>query len=101
MSTPKFEGIESDPRPEQTGAEVELMHLSGAISETYRFELGVLKLVQSTQFGYFLVKTLTTKPRVSALHRAVVDDVVARCHLDTTVAVDLLASRRLARFHFQ
>ena len=75
---------------------MKLVDFSGAISETYRFELGVYKRVQPAQFGYFLVEALATKLPVSALHGAVANDVVARCDLATTVAVDLLASRRLA-----
>jgi hypothetical protein len=90
MATPKLEGIESDPRPEQTGAEVELVHLSSAISESYRLELDVLELVQSTQFGYFHVEALATKLAISAFHGAVANNVVARRDLPTSLATDFL-----------
>ncbi len=90
MSTPKLEGIESDPRPQQTGAEVELVHLSGTISETYRLELGVFEFLQPTQFGYFHVEALATKLPISAFHGAVANSVVARRDLPTSVATDFL-----------
>ena len=101
MPVAKLEGIESDPRPEQTGAKVKLVDFSGAIREAYRFELDVFESLQPVDLSHFHVETSATKLPVSAFDRAVVDDVIARCVLATTVAVDLLASRRLGWFHFQ
>ena len=39
LSVAEFEGIESDPRPEQIGAKVEFVDFARAISEPHRFEL--------------------------------------------------------------
>ena len=95
----KLEGIESDTRPEQIGAKVEFVDFSCAISESYRFELGVFESLESHRLGHFRIKTLAAKLPVSVFHRAAVDDFVARCDLATTGATDLLALCELGWIH--
>ena len=89
-SVAKLEGIESDTRPEQIGAKVEFVDFACAIRETYRFELGVFESLQSHCLGHFRVEALEANLPVSVFHRAVVDNLVARCDLATTGATDLL-----------
>jgi hypothetical protein len=89
-SIAKLEGIESDTRPEQIGAKVEFVDFGCAINETYWFELDVFESLQPRCLGHFRVEALEANLPVSVFHRAVVDDLVARCDLATTGAANLL-----------
>jgi hypothetical protein len=51
----------------------------------------VLKWVPTPHcLGHFLIEALVANLPVSVFHRAVVDDLVARCHLATIGATNLL-----------
>src|SRR5208283_203110 len=89
-SVAKLEGINSDSGPKQIGAEVEFVDFACTIGETYRFELDVFESHQVHCLGHFLVEALKANLSVSVFHRAVVDNLVARCDLATTGAADLL-----------
>ncbi len=96
----KLEGVESYSRSEQVGAKVKLVDFARAIGETHRFELGMFESLQPRRLGHLSVEALAAEWSVSAFHGAVVDDVVARGGLATTVATDWLALRELAWVHF-
>jgi hypothetical protein len=89
----KLEGVESYSRSEQVGAKVKLVDISRAIGETHRFELGMFESLQPRCLRSLNVEALAAEPSISAFNGAVVDDVVARCGLATSVATDWLASR--------
>lgn len=100
-SVAKLEGIESDPCPEQASAKVKLVDLSRAINEMYGFKVGMLESLQPVCLGRFGVEALTAKPPISVFRRAIVDHVVARFDLPTTVATDFLASREPDWIHLR
>src|ERR1035438_9510954 len=54
----QLEGIESEARPEQIGAKVEVVDFACAISETYRFKLGVFESLQPHCLGHFHIEAL-------------------------------------------
>jgi hypothetical protein len=97
---PKFEGVESYSRSEQVGAKVKLVDIPCAIDETHRLELRMFESLQTRCLGHHIIEALAAEASVSSFNRAVVDDLVARGGLATTVATDVLALRELAWFHF-
>jgi hypothetical protein len=73
------------------GAKVELMEFSPAIGGPYGFEVGMLETFQPGSIRYFGIEASAAELPVSPFDGAVVDDVVARRALATTVTTDLVA----------
>jgi hypothetical protein len=99
MSFAKLEGVDRDSGSEQMDAKVKLMDFSSSVTETHRLELGVFESCQPSRFRYLLVETLATEMFISAFNGAVVDDVVTRGDLGTTITASLreFASNEIRR----
>ena len=68
MSITKLEGVDGDTRPKQISAEVKFVDFARAISETYRFKLGVFESLQPHCLGHFLIEALEANLPVSVFH---------------------------------
>ena len=69
---------------------MEFVGFSPGVSQYHRFELDVLKFVQTAQFSQFRVKAAATKLPVFSIYGTVADDIVTRCEPTTAIAIDLL-----------
>lgn len=96
----KFERIKCDTRSEQMGAKVKLVDFSSAVHDTDRIERDVLESFEASKFGNHPVEASATELSVAPLYRAVVDDLVAWCHLAAFSAKNLLSCRLLGAVHF-
>jgi hypothetical protein len=70
------------------GTKMELVGFSPDVSQHHRFELDVLKFVQTAQFSQFRVKAAATKLPVFSIHGTVADDTVTGCESTTAIAID-------------